>query len=494
MSAPDIVYFGDSLSDDGNLYAATDGVIPDFIRDALGGDTNSASDGIVHSEYTADLTGLSVENYAVGAARAEGEYLLGDVLDDFGLEPFITVPDGDPSLDFDINLSAQIDRFEADYSGQDLSGTTAVLLIGANDYGALDTSSPTVITDAIATLTGTVISTLTAAFDLAQAGVGTVYISTLPSTSFFPAFYGVDPFEALVADLAFDAHNALIEGAVEDLNLLGGNVEILDTQVIAYAITEDPSGFGLIAPYADTQLESDVLDDFDADQIAFWDDVHPTTATHGVLGAHNAHVLEGGEVHAMTDAGTGLTLGGAQDDLVLAYGGNDVVETGDGDDIVFGGTGNDSIRGEADDDLLSGGSDSDFVSGGSGADVLDGDEGDDLLRGNLGSDVLIDGLGNDTVRGGSGDDTFIYTQASLIGGTDGDDTDLFFGGLGIDTLYLVLDTAMAALADSDLTLALSQLGLTTTDIENVEVLETRAALSDLSGEDWYMDADVWGLV
>lgn len=196
----------------------------------------------------------------------------------------------------------------------------------------------------------------------------------------------------------------------------------------------------------------------------------------------------------MTDAGTRLTLAGAQDDLALAYGGNDILETGDGDDIVFGGSGSDSIRGEADDDLLSGGSDDDLVFGGSGSDVLDGDEGDDLLRGNMGSDVLIDGLGNDTVRGGSGDDTFIYTQASLIGGTDGDDTDQFFGGLGIDTLYLVLDTAMAALADSDLSLALSQLGLTTTNIENVEILETRDALSDLSGEDWYTDADVWGLI
>ena len=180
MTTPDIVYFGDSLSDDGNLYAATDGVLPNFIRSALGGDTNSASDGIVHSEYTADLTGLSVENYAIGAAKAQGEYLLGDVLDDFGLNSFVTVPDDDPSLDFDINLSAQIDRFEADYSGQDLSNTTAVLLIGANDFGAIDTTSPTVITEAIATLTGTVISTLTAAFDLVQAGVGTVYISTLP--------------------------------------------------------------------------------------------------------------------------------------------------------------------------------------------------------------------------------------------------------------------------------------------------------------------------
>lgn len=494
MTAPGIVYFGDSLSDDGNLYAATDGVLPNFIRSALGGDANSASDGIVHSQYTADLTGLSVENYAIGAAQAQGEYLLGDVLDDFGLDSFVTVPDDDASLDFDFNLSAQIDRFEADYSGQDLSNTSAVLLIGANDFGAIDTTSPTVITQAIATLTGTVIGTLTAVFDLVQAGVGTVYISTLPSTSFFPAFYDGDPLEALIGDLVFDAHNDLIESTVEDLNQLGGNVDILDTQTIAYAITEDPSGFGLIAPYADTQLESDVLDDFDPNQIAFWDAVHPTTATHGVFGAYNAHVLQGGEVHAMTDASTRLTLAGTQDNLALAYGGNDILETGDGDDIVFGGSESGSIRGEANDDVLSGGSDDDLVFGGSGADVLDGDEGDDLLRGNMGSDVLIDGLGNDTARGGSGDDTFIYTQASLIGGTDGDDTDQFFGGLGIDTLYLVLDTVMVALADSDLSLALSQLGLTTTNIENFEILETRDALSDLSGEGWYTDADVWGLI
>ncbi len=492
-SAPDIVYFGDSLSDDGNLYAATDGILPDLIRNALGGETNSASDGFVHSEYTALLTGLEVENYAVGAAQAEGEYLLGEVLDDFGLEGFITVPPDDPGLDFDINLGGQIDRFEADYAGTDLSETTAVLLIGANDYGAIDTDSPTVISDAIATLTGTVSSTVGAAIDLLQAGVGTVVISNLPSTSFFPAFYDTDPLEALVANLVFEAHNNLISSVVDTLNSLGADVQLLDTQAIAYAISEDPTGFGLIAPYLDTQQDSDVLDDFDNDQVAFWDDVHPSTATHGVLGAHNAHVIEGNPVEALTDNNDTDTFG-ADDSLILAYGGDDDLSAGGGDDIGFGGTGNDTLRGEDDDDILSGGADDDLLTGGTGSDVLDGDGGDDIIRGNGGRDVLIDGLGSDTLSGGGGNDTFVFTQASLIGGTDGTDSDTFDGDGGTDTLYLVLDSALSALADVDLGAALSQLGLSISNIEIVEILETRDALSDLSGEDWYAEADVWGLI
>jgi len=98
MTAPDLVYFGDSLTDDGNLFEATDGVLPNFVRNALGGETNSISDGIVHSEYTSSLTGQTVENYAVAAAQADGEYRLGDLLDASGIGALITVPPDAPRL------------------------------------------------------------------------------------------------------------------------------------------------------------------------------------------------------------------------------------------------------------------------------------------------------------------------------------------------------------------------------------------------------------
>lgn len=494
-TAPDIVYFGDSLSDNGNLFAASDGVLPDEIRDALGGETNAASDGAPHTDYTTDILGVTDENYAVGAARADGVYTLDEVITNFGLGDEILVPPTDPALDFDINLGGQIDRFEADYAGSDLSDTTAFVLIGANDYGAIDLNGPNLILDGLLTVINVTASIEEATMDLLDAGVGTVVLATLPPVTFFPTFAEASPAEAAAANLVFELHNTALQNIADDL---GPAVEIIDLGAMARAIEEDPTGFGLIAPYTQTQLDSDVLDDFDPDQVAFWDSIHPTTATHGVLGAHNAHYLNGDEIVALSDRGDVSNTGGTND-LVLAYGGADRVFAGAGDDIVFGGTGQDRLRGEADDDILSGGADADTVAGGSGNDILDGDGGDDIVRGNQGNDVLIDGLGSDTLLGGQGNDTFIFTQASLIGGTDGADSDLFNGGSGNDTLVLVLDTDTAATLGPDLTganptAALAALGITATNVETIEILVERSSLGDLSGEDWFAEADVWGLI
>ncbi|MEX0283709.1 MAG: SGNH/GDSL hydrolase family protein [Paracoccaceae bacterium] len=499
ISAPNLVFFGDSLTDNGNLFNATQGVIPDVLRDLLGGPTNAASDGPTHAAYTSALLGLTSVNYAVAAGRAIGSYQLGDVIDSFGLSDIVLTPPDDARLDFDINLSAQIDRFQDDFSGHDLSDITAVLLIGSNDFQDIDTSNPlNLVSEAVATIVGTVSSTIAAAVELVADGVGNVVISNLPPVEFFPAFYSATPLERAGANLALDAHNGLISGAVDALNALGANVHLLDIASMARAIAEDPTGFGLIAPYDATQRESDVLETFDADQIAFWDSIHPTTATHGVLGAHNAHFLSGGEISALTDGNDARVLGG-DDDLVLAYGGSDAIDAGGGDDLVFVGTGNDSVLGNAGDDLISGGAGNDAIVGAAGADILDGDGGNDTLQGGAGDDLLIDGLGSDVLQGGADDDTFVFTQSSLIGGLDGATNDTFLGGAGLDTLYLVLDTATSTALSPFLqgptqATALSLLGITASGIESVQVLTERSALSELSGEDWYDRADIWGLI
>lgn len=493
--APDLVYFGDSLTDNGNLYDATQGVLPWFVRQGLAGPTNAASDGVTHAAYTEDLTGQSTANYAVAAGRAVGTYTIEEVVTDFGLGPLITAPPGDPKLDFDINLGGQVDRFSADTAGQDLSGTTAFILIGGNDYGTLDTNSPFLIFEAIAKITAVIDNIDTAVDDLLAQGVGRVVLANLPPVTFFASSAAMSPSELSDAQLLFDSHNAALESLAF---LSGGDVDVIDMEAMAEAIVEDPTGFGLIAPYDQTQQGSNVLQSFDPDQVAFWDDIHPTTATHGVLGAHNAHFLEGGNIVSLGNGDNDRQLG-AKDDLVLAMGGDDSIGTGTGDDIVFGGTGSDVLRGKADSDLLSGGADADTVKGGSEDDILDGDGGDDILLGNRGNDLLIDGLGSDVLLGGGGSDAFLFTQASLIGGVDGVDADVFDGGGGFDTLYLVLDTATAsslgaALTGASPTAALASLGIAASNIEDVQVLVERDALSDLSGETWYAEADVWGLV
>ncbi|MGD9917046.1 MAG: calcium-binding protein [Paenirhodobacter sp.] len=94
-----------------------------------------------------------------------------------------------------------------------------------------------------------------------------------------------------------------------------------------------------------------------------------------------------------------LLAGTAVGDLLNGYDGNDALSGGSGDDTLYGGTGNDTLEGGNDDDLLS------------------GDEGDDLLLGGAGRDTLYGGAGNDRLMGGFGGET-----------------DLLFGGTGIDTV------------------------------------------------------------
>lgn len=493
-TAPDLVYFGDSLTDNGNLYEITDGVLPNLFRNLLGGPTNAVSDGVTHAAYTAELLGLDSANYAIAAAQANGSLLLGDLLTDFGLGGLVLVPDTDPSLQVDINLSAQVDRFQADTLGQDLGNTTAMILIGGNDFATIDPEAPTAVIDAIAVLTSTLASTQAAVLDLAFSGVGNIVVSTQPNPDFYPSSGEYSAFELLALDFALESYNSLLTASAETLAFFGVNVEILDTNAITRAITEDPTGFGLIAPYEQTQQESDVLDDFDNDQVAFYDSIHPSTATHGVMGSFNAHFLNGDAIEALGDGADLAQLGGTND-LILGYGGADSVNSGAGQDDIFGGSGNDLVFAGGDDDLISGGAGDDDLRGGSGNDVLDGDGGNDTLQGGYGNDVLIDGLGDDLALGGYGNDVFIFTEGSLIGGTNGTDNDVFDGGLGTDTLYLVLSGETFLELSGDLSSdAILGLGISTSNIENVELLNGRSELASLQGEDWYEEADLWGLI
>jgi phospholipase/lecithinase/hemolysin len=493
---PDIVYFGDSYTDDGNLRSFFDGLVPDFIRDGIGGPTGAVSDGPTHATYTSQLTGASTANYAVAAARADGTLTVRDIAVSSNLLPFLLVPLSDPRLDVDINLSAQVGRFLGDSAGQDLSGTDAFLLIGGNDYLAVDPDSPTVIADLTAALNGAVTATFAATAGLLAAGVGGVTISALPAAGYTPSFSDLSLPVQQAVEFTFDAHNALLEEGVAGLELLGLDVNFIDLAEFSRAMIDDPTGFGFIAPYEDTLTGSTVLLDFDPDQVAFFDDIHQSTAHHAVIGAFNARAFDGAVIADLGDQVDVVTFG-AEDDIAFGQGRNDQLQGAGGSDVLFGGTGSDRLLGGDDDDILSGGQSGDLLMGDEGGDILSGGMGNDRLSGGDGDDVLIDGTGTDFVMGGDGDDTFIWIEAGLIGGTAGTDTDRLLGGGGTDTLYVVLDSAPTDAADGGPAVTpdfLASLGVRTADIENFVLLDGREGLAALAGESWFAEADAWNLI
>lgn len=494
MTAPTLVFFGDSLTDNGNLYAlGADVLEPETLED-IAGPTGAVSDGPTWAASAAGLLGADAANYAYAAARAIGEQTLEDLVVAGGYEDDLLVPIDDPVLDTDINLGQQIDNFTADWGAEDLSNTQAVIFIGGNDLRSIDLSSPTPIRDALDVIGGVMDATATAVQDLADLGVGTIWVADQPAADFYAASADLTPRELDLAQQALELYGTALGDMVAAFEEQGVTVQIVEISGITAAIAEDPTGFGLLAPYDQTLEGSDVAEEYDADQVAFYDEIHPSEATHGIIGAFTAATLDGAETAFGTEASDEMTLS----DGGIGFGmeGNDVLKVCDG--ILFGGSGHDLLLGAQGNEMLSGGSGSDVLYGFGGDDVLCGGIGDDFIAGMRGDDVLIDSLGSDALLGGPGDDIFIFTEAALLGGTEVE-RNLFLGGPGEDALFLVLspETAAdiaAALGTPAESRALADIGVHTAGIEDIVILEGRESLDQFAEADWYQEADLWGLI
>jgi phospholipase/lecithinase/hemolysin len=518
-----IVFFGDSLTDGGTVHAITSQILSVPFPLESAGYQRVFSNGPVYSQFLPALLGIaSIENHAVGGARALGSRPISQLGDEDILAPLL-LPGADPALlGFDINLGAQVARFVADEKADPFAGaTTAVILIGLNDMKAFAGSDPSFpALQGLALIGRLGAATLGAAHRLAdQGGVDEIVLYTFPDASFFPFSQGVGSGELKLAERLFDAHAAAMKNAAGALELAGVDTEVVDLGVLADEISADMQTFGflrhgpvLFGTASDPMIGRDgsfffpsnsAVVGLDPDQIVFYDIIHPTTALHGVLAAYSASVLED-RSYFLSD-GDNVLLGSSGSDFVLARAGDDILTLRRGDDRIFAGPDDDRVYGDKGRDILAGGSGNDELYGGSGADVVAGNTGDDLLFGRPGPDILIDGLGADRAFGGPGDDVFFYTEAARIGGRTGVGVDRFFGEDGLDTLFLSVSEANRTAAATEIgrgggplgSFRFDTLNLSLEGIEAVVLLdrldfgnapvapELQAALHE---------ADLWGLV
>ncbi|MEM7643185.1 MAG: SGNH/GDSL hydrolase family protein [Pseudomonadota bacterium] len=515
-----IVYFGDSLTDSGVFFGLSDLILTEPFPSALFGYAGQFSNGDIYSDIAPALLGIEVGNFAVGGARAVGEapaiFLPFGPLGEAFLDPDATQEEIDFVSTFDINLGGQVARFLETLGGRPApAGTAASIFIGLNDFNAFDPDPEGDIIAEFTVLAGDVLSsTLGAAGALLSNGVSKVYVNNLLPADFFPAFQAAPPAVQAIGVDALEGYNATLEATAAAT--FGAAVEIIDLNTIGVEIQSDPTAFGFLNitdplffgtggdPTIDTSsgepvpvfLRNPVLDGLDEDQFAFYDFLHFTTALHGVIGAYTASVIAG-EVTVLT-GGNDVEFLGRGDDLVLAGLGDDTVSLGRGEDIALAGLGNDLVFAGLGDDIVSGGSGDDGLFGGRGDDVVAGGQGDDLLQGGQGRDVLIDGLGSDIAFGGRGQDVFLYTEASLIGGTTGEDHDVFLGGGGRDTLVLALTDETRASVEADLDGGwfehLDAIGVTTIGIERFVFVDDRQDLADIDTAARLAEADLWGLI
>src|SRR6476660_8349967 len=103
------------------------------------------------------------------------------------------------------------------------------------------------------------------------------------------------------------------------------------------------------------------------------------------------------------------------------------------------------ITGDNLNNVLNGTAQADTILGLGGDDSLFGFGGNDSLDGGTGNDILDGGAGSDSVDGGDGNDILIYAASENVGASD-----VYSGGKGTDTLRLVLTSAEAAAAATDI--------------------------------------------
>jgi phospholipase/lecithinase/hemolysin len=245
-----MLLFGDSLSDVGNVYRATWGFYPPSPPHYNG----RFSNGPVWSEITAGRLGLPAlePSLAGGSGYAYGSAETGNGLSSFGMP----------------NLGEQIATrlIEGPIGGDAL----VVVWGGANDFLQGGQDNPAV---PVANLARHV-------SDLAQAGGSVFLVPNLPPLGQTPAHHGT-PSEATLDQLSTE-FNALLAAELGGLERrLGVTIVQMDVFALFGELLARPSAYGL-TNVTDPAYDGDNVAP-DVDEHLFWDEVHPTATAHDLL-------------------------------------------------------------------------------------------------------------------------------------------------------------------------------------------------------------------
>jgi len=401
-----LVAFGDSLSDNGNLFKLIGSPPPPAWE-------GRSSNGPVYVEQLAQLLNVPLDDLAVAAAEASDSS-----------PPVLVNPVTHNPLP--INLSNQVAEYIAQLNGAGApAGTTALINIGTNDYqgffASFLTNGPLPSSLAISNFVANVVGSVENAIEaLTSVGVEKIELFTLPD-------FGITPAAQLAGVAAFahaldDANNAVLEQMAAN----HPNLHIVDDFQLNEALFADPRSFGFIDPLTVpwVNLLAAHSTQFAPNEVAFFDQIHPTAAAHGILAAFADAVLTSDHVQFLD--GT-QTIIHAQDGDNFIFATNDLIHPVVNDNYtIYGGSGRDLIFAGPGNVTVYGGSGSDLIAAGSGnAKLVAGDGTDVLATNSLGTNVLVGGHGEDalivnrggtnTLLGGSGHDLFILKEsASLV--------------------------------------------------------------------------------
>ena len=273
-----LVSFGDSLSDNGNLYTATGNPPAPYNKRY----TNDQ----VWAEYIAG----SLQSYFGAASTINTgnvDYAWGGARSDLAANSNGPIP-GTP---------AQIAAFHAK-GGTFGSGDVVSLWAGANDIfqalpgaAANPSTAASVMTTASATAAGNV---ATQVGTLAGYGAKTIVVFNLPDLGQTPQF-NTDPAASGLATVSATAFNTALHTGLTTVaaSATGSNIIEVDIKSAFNAIIANPTAFGLSnASKACITVTACVTGGAAAQNTyLFWDGVHPTAAGHKLVAAMTAQYL-----------------------------------------------------------------------------------------------------------------------------------------------------------------------------------------------------------
>ncbi|NES79662.1 MULTISPECIES: SGNH/GDSL hydrolase family protein [Okeania] len=251
----DIYVFGDSLSDTGNAFVATGGLLPPSPPYFQG----RTSNGPLWIETLApqlELTSNSSLNFAVNGATTGFVNNTNNLL-----------PEGTPPLL--IGLQTQIDNFIAETPETD-PDALYVVWAGANDYLGGSTQG---VQSSVGNLS-------VAVNKLASIGARNFLLPNLPDLGLTPFGQSLPPEQQQGLSLLSEGHNSGLAAASQILEQ-DPNINIIspDFKTIVDNIIANPTDFGF-TNVTDNFLASGAIN---PDDFLFFDNIHPTTNGHNFL-------------------------------------------------------------------------------------------------------------------------------------------------------------------------------------------------------------------
>jgi 3-phytase len=246
-----LVVFGDSLVDAGNLFAASGGTTPPSPPYFNG----RFSNGPLWVERLASALGapnpnpalLGGTNYAFGDATTGSQF-------DSGLVP---------------NVRSQVGLYLAGHTPQ--PGQLFVLEAGANDFFNGQTNPLVPVANVAASITA-----------LANAGATEFLVGNVPLLGDTPFGRSLPPADRAGLSALVAAYDALLAAELGSLQAsLGVTIHQLDLAGLLEEAITDPARFGF-TNVTDSALFSGVLD---GNGYVFWDTVHPTAQTSEIIAA-----------------------------------------------------------------------------------------------------------------------------------------------------------------------------------------------------------------